>query len=139
VTGASTTFWWDIIWGFGIQSNATFSQARTSDGYNLPFLSKYTANFIPYYEKGPFSARVSFNYRSDYFEQVGLLDSNTMVAAYTDVDAQLAWHFTKKISLVFNATNLTDETYYEYSNTKNAPLGIYKTGRVFGLNFQFRQ
>jgi len=139
VTGASTTFWWDIKWGFGIQSNATFSQARTSDGYNLPFLSKYTANFIPYYENGPFSARVSYNYRSDYFEQVGLLNSNTMVAAYTDVDAQVAWKFNPKMSLVFNATNLTDETYYEYSNTKNAPLGIYKTGRVFGLNFQFRQ
>ncbi len=139
VSGASTTFWWDIIWGFGIQSNATFSEARTSNGYNLPFLSKYTANFIPYYEKGPFSARLSYNFRTGYFEQVGLLNSNTMVASYTDVDAQVAWHFNKKISLVFNATNLTDETYYEYSNTKNAPLGIYKTGRVFGLQFQFRQ
>jgi len=139
VTGASGTFWYDIGGGFGIQSNVTYSQAHTSNGYNLPFLSKYVANVIPYFEKGPFSARVSYNYRSDYFEQVGLLDSNTMTAAYTDVDAQVAWHFTKKISVVFNATNLTDETYYEYSNTKNAPLGIYKTGRVFGLNFQFRQ
>jgi iron complex outermembrane receptor protein len=82
---------------------------------------------------------VSYNYRTDYFEQVGLLNSNTMVAGYTDVDAQIAWKFTKKISLVFNATNLTDQEYYEYSNTKNAPIGIYKTGRTFGLNFQFRQ
>jgi iron complex outermembrane receptor protein len=139
VAGAAGTFWYDIGWGFGIQSNATYSEARTSNGYNLPFLSKYIVNVIPYYEKGPFSARVSYNYRTDYFEQVGLLDSNTMVAAYTDVDAQIAWHFTKKISLVFNATNLTDQAYYEYSNTKNAPIGIYKTGRVFGLNFQFRQ
>ena len=139
VTGATGTFWWDIIWGFGIQTNVTYSQAHTSDGYNLPFNSKWIVNVIPYYEKGPLSVRASYNYRSDYFTQVGLLDSNDMTDAYTELDGQIAWHFNKKMSLVFNATNLLDETYYEYSNTKNAPTGIYKTGRVFGLNFQFRQ
>ncbi len=139
VTGVSGTFWYDIGWGFGIQTNATYSQAHTTNGYNLPYNSKYIVNVIPYYEAGPFSARVSYNYRTDYFTQAGLLNSSDMTAAYTQLDAQISWHFSKKMSLVFNASNLLDETYYEYSNTKNAPDGIYKTGRVFGLNFQFRQ
>jgi iron complex outermembrane receptor protein len=139
VTGVSGTFWYDIGWGFGIQTNATYSQAHTSNGYNLPFNSKYIVNVIPYYEMGPLSARVSYNYRTDYFTQVGLAGSSAMTDGYTQLDAQVAWHFNNKLSLVFNASNLLDSEYYEYSSTKNAPDGIYKTGRVFGLNFQFRQ
>jgi iron complex outermembrane receptor protein len=139
VTGASVTGWYDLGWGFGIQTNGTYSDAKTSNGYNLPFLSKYVVNVIPYYEYGPVSARLSVNYRSDYFTQVGLLRSNDMTAAYTEIDSQFAYHVNKKMSIVFNAENLLDQTYYEYSNTKNAPLGIYKTGRTFGLTFQYRQ
>jgi iron complex outermembrane receptor protein len=139
VEGFSLTYWWDIAYGFGVETNYTFSSPQTSNGYNLPYLSREVANIIPYYEKGPFEARVSLNYRSQYFTDIGRLNSSDFTDAYRELDLQVAYHFTKKISLVLNASNLLDETYYSFSGTKNAPTALYKNGRVFGLNFSFRQ
>jgi iron complex outermembrane receptor protein len=139
VEGFSLTYWWDIAYGFGVETNYTFSSPQTTAGYNLPYLSREVANIIPYYEKGPFEARVSLNYRSQYFTDIGRLNSSDFTDAYRELDLQLAYHFTKKISLVLNASNLLDETYYSFSGTKSAPTALYKNGRVFGLNFSFRQ
>jgi iron complex outermembrane receptor protein len=139
VEGFALTYTWDIAYGFGIQTNYTFSSADTKDGYNMPYLSKDVINVIPYYEHGPYEARVSLNYRSQYFTDIGRLGSSDFTDAYREVDAQFAYHINKKISLTFNASNLLDETYYSFSGSKDAPTALYKNGRVFALSFTFRQ
>ncbi|WP_230483106.1 TonB-dependent receptor [Sphingomonas sp. Leaf21] len=134
VTGFSLTAQANLIWGFGIQSNYTFASADTGiNGQGLPFLSRDTFNIIPYFESGPFSARVSYNYRSKYFYQFGRLQSADYTDAYRQLDFSASYNINAHFRLTATASNLLDETYYQYSDTPSAPTAIYKNGRVFSL------
>jgi iron complex outermembrane receptor protein len=138
VRGLSLTAQQDIAWGFGIQTNATFSEADTTNGYNMPYLSKTTFNIIPYFEKGPFSARVSYNWRSEFFTAIGRLNLPMFSDSYKQLDASVSYAITKNIQLVVNATNLLDSTYFAYYQSKYAPMGVYKTGRMLTTSISFK-
>ena len=143
VNGAAVNFQTPIKWGFGIQANYTYavdSQGTDASGnrLNLPYLSRNTFNVIPYFEKGPFQARVSWSYRTHYFTGIGRLNSVDSTAAYNEVDASAAFNINKHFTISFNAQNLLDETYYSYSGTPDAPTALYKNGRTFSLAGAFR-
>jgi iron complex outermembrane receptor protein len=139
VTGFSLTAQANLLWGFGIQSNYTFADADTGiNGQGLPYLSRNTFNIVPYFEKGPFQARLSYNFRSKYFYQFGRLQSSDYTDSYRELDFSASYNFTRNIRLTANASNLLDETYYQYSSTPNAPTALYKNGRVFSLTATFK-
>ncbi len=133
------------IWGgFGLQANYSYQDSSTSTiagingALNLPYLSKHTVNVIPYFESGPFQARVSYNYRTSYFRTIGRLGSEEMVAPYSQLDASASLNLTKNITLTVNAQNLLDETYLQYSGTRDRPSAFYKNGRTFVGSVSFR-
>ncbi len=127
------------IWGgFGIQANYSFADSSTDEGLNLPYLSKHTVNVIPYFESGPFQARVSYNYRSSYFRAIGRLSSVDMVAPYNQLDASVSFAVTPNITLTANAQNLLDETYVQYSGTRATPTAFYKNGRTYAGSVSVR-
>lgn len=127
------------IWGgFGIQANYSFADSSTDEGLNLPYLSKHTVNIIPYFESGPFQARVSYNYRSSYFRAIGRLSSVDMVAPYNQLDASVSFAITPNITLTANAQNLLDETYVQYSGTRATPTAFYKNGRTYAGSVSVR-
>jgi len=134
VTGFSLTLQTPIAYGFGIQANYTFADADTGiSGQGLPYLSRNTYNIVPYFESGPFQARLSYNYRSKYFYVFGRLSSADYTDKYRELDLSVSYALTKNISITANASNLLDETYYQYSSTPDAPTALYKNGRVFSL------
>lgn len=57
------TFLPGLLSGFGTQLNATLLDTSSSDGNPILGVSKQTYNAILYYEKGPFTARVAYNWR----------------------------------------------------------------------------
>jgi len=133
------------IWGgFGLQANYTFQDSSTSSSdasgaeLNLPYLSKHTVNVIPYFESGPFQARLSYNYRTKYFRTIGRLGSREMVAAYNQLDLSAGFNLTKQITLSLNAQNLLDETYRQYNATPDRPTAFYKNGRTYVASLSFR-
>ncbi len=133
------------IWGgFGIQANYAYQDSSTSttlnttEILNLPYLSKHTVNIIPYFEKGPFQARVSYSYRSSYFRTIGRLGSQEMVAPYNQLDASASLKLTDNVTLTVQAQNLLDETYLQYSGTPDRPSAFYKNGRTFVGSISFR-
>ncbi len=138
VTGFSISGNTNLIWGFGIQANYTFADADTQSKNGLPYLSRDTFTISPYFEKGPFQARVSYNRRSKYFYRFGRQSSSDYTAAYRELDAQISYNLNKAISFTASASNLLDETYYQYSSTPDAPTSIYKNGRVFSLSATLR-
>ncbi|WP_448662945.1 TonB-dependent receptor [Sphingomonas sp. CJ20] len=139
VTGFSISGNANLLWGFGIQANYTFADADTPGASTgLPYLSRNTVTISPYFEKGPFQARVSYNRRSKYFYRFGRQQSQDYTDAYRQLDAQISYNITKMISLTVSASNLLDETYYQYSSTPDAPTSIYKNGRVFSASTSFR-
>ncbi len=137
VNGFLVSYQSNLPWGFGIQTNVSYAEAEVQD-YNMPFLSKYTVNVIPYYEKGPFQARLSYNYRSSYFTGIGRLNSKDSTDGYNQLDFSASYQFTDRMSLNLNAQNLLDETYYSYSGSKDAPTAFYKNGRVLALSFAYK-
>ncbi|MES2336884.1 MAG: TonB-dependent receptor [Pseudomonadota bacterium] len=140
VTGFSLSGNTNLKWGFGIQGNYTFADAQTDDVNvpGLPFLSRHTVTVAPYFEEGPFQARLSYNRRSSYFNRFGRRQSRDFADAYQQLDAQISFAINDAIQVTATAANLLDEAYYQYSSTKNAPTSVYKNGRVFSIGATLR-
>ncbi len=133
------------IWnGFGLQANYTFSDSSTSSSdasgneLNLPYLSKHTFTVIPYYEDGPFQARLSYNYRTSYFRTIGRLGSREMVAPYQQLDFSTSYDVVEGVTVTLNAQNLLDESYYQYNGSRNRPTAFYKNGRTLAASVSYR-
>ncbi|UYC13377.1 TonB-dependent receptor [Xanthomonas sp. CFBP 8445] len=139
VKGASLNYQQAFGYGFGLQANYTYATADASTGLNLPYLSKNTYNVIPYWENGPWMVRVNYSYRSKYFTQVGRLNSQVFTDEYKQLDLTASYQINDWMSVSFSATNLLDSTYYWYNEVKYAPIGMYKNGRGYQaqLNFKF--
>ncbi|KLD78363.1 TonB-dependent receptor [Xanthomonas hyacinthi] len=139
VKGASLNYQQAFGYGFGLQANYTYAESSSEDGLNLPYLSRNTYNVIPYWENGPWMVRVNYSYRSKYFTQIGRLDSNVFTDAYKQLDLTASYEINDWMSVSVSATNLLDSTYYWYNEVKYAPIGMYKNGRGYQaqLNFKF--
>ncbi|MDD0929020.1 TonB-dependent receptor [Xylella fastidiosa] len=139
VTGLSLNYQHAFAYGFGLATNYTYAQSNSNDGLNLPYLSKNTYNVIPYWEKGPWAVRLNYSYRSKYFTQIGRLDSQVFTDAYKELDLTTSYKFNDWVTLNISATNLLNSTYYWYNEVKYAPIGMYKNGRSYQaqLNFKF--
>jgi iron complex outermembrane receptor protein len=79
----------------------------------LPNASKDSYNLGAFYENEQFSARVNYNYRSEYFlaqTEFG----NRYREAQSNVDAQLSWNVTDYMTVKLEALNLTNEVWENY-------------------------
>jgi iron complex outermembrane receptor protein len=137
--------------GFGLQANFTYvdsSTPTTVSGIGTPVnapltnLSKRSYNIVAMYEKGPFSARVAYNYRSSfvtgfaYYVNTGLL--NQALDGYADLDASLNYSITKNVQLAVQGVNLTDALRYQFYGSKLFPSNIYTDGRQFMASITLR-
>ncbi|MBD4161561.1 TonB-dependent receptor [Xanthomonas citri pv. citri] len=79
------------------------------------------------------------NLRSKYFTQIGRLDSKVFTDEYKQLDLTASYQINDWMGISFSATNLLDSTYYWYNEVKYAPIGMYKNGRGYQaqLNFKF--
>ena len=139
VHGLALQYETDLPFGFGVSTNVTFAEADTgTKAYYMPYLSKYTVNVIPYYEKGPLQVRLSYSYRSKYFTQIGRRNSKDFTDSYTQVDLSGTYNVNDHVAVYVKGLNLLDETYYQFSSVTIAPTNFYKNGRVFmiGVNYK---
>ncbi|WBQ15185.1 TonB-dependent receptor [Sphingobium yanoikuyae] len=122
------------LWsGFGVQANFTYvdskapSPGATDNEGNQLFvpleqLSKYSYNLIGFYDKGPLSARVAYNWRSKYVVTTSGNGSGNLPifnAARGQVDASLTYTVNDHFGLTIDGVNLTNtenRTYYGISS-----------------------
>jgi iron complex outermembrane receptor protein len=91
--------------GFGIIANYTYSDATDSNGFPLVATSKNSYNLVGLYEKGPFSARLAYNYRDEaVFEFTEGRPS--FIGARSQLDAQLGFDLTRNVAIQLQAQNL---------------------------------
>ncbi|APO98238.1 TonB-dependent receptor [Xanthomonas perforans] len=145
--------------GFGIQASATFndsdvkirdpeSASSVGDGeISLPGLSKRVYNLTAYYEHKGFEARVSQRRRSDFIGEIGNFNGNRTlryVVGENITDAQISYNFSEAsslsgLTLLLQASNLSNSPYRTYAETKDRPLEYIEWGRTFvlGVNYKF--
>lgn len=152
----------DLFWkpmeGFGIIASASFFDSNIkirdpesassvgSEDISLPGLSDEVYSLTAYYEKHGFGARLSQRMRSDYIGEIGNFAGNRTlryVEGENQLDAQLSYTFEKGafdgVTLLFQASNLTDEAYQTYAETKDRPLEHIEWGRTYlvGVSYKF--
>ena len=153
----------DMLWapleGFGIVASASFNDSDIeildpesassvgTDPISLPGLSDEVYNFTAYYERAGFEARVSQRKRSDFIGEIGNFDGNRTlryVVGEDQLDAQVSYTFGEAsslagLTLLFEASNLTNSPYQTYAGTKDRPLEYIEWGRTYlvGVNYKF--
>ncbi|MBA3940144.1 MAG: hypothetical protein C0520_02925 [Sphingopyxis sp.] len=91
--------------GFGVIANYTYSDSEDAAGFPLVAVSKNSYNLVGLYEKGPFSARVAYNYRDEAVFEFSE-GRPSFVGSRSQLDAQLGVDITKNFALSLQAQNL---------------------------------
>ena len=138
--------------GFGFQANATFvGTDKPYDSHNLS-ISRFAVtglansyNFIPFYEKYGFQARLAINHRAEYLNSFGQLQNNsafgtepTFVNAGTYVDFSTSYQFNKHLNLYFTGLNLSNQIYSTHGRFSEQLLDVVDTGRQFTLGVHYK-
>jgi TonB-dependent receptor len=138
--------------GFGFSSNVTFvgtnkpydASNRTVSNFAVTGLAN-SYNFIPFYEKYGFQARLAINHRAEYLQSYGQTQNNsqfgiepTFVNAATYVDFSTSYEINRHFNVYFEALNLTDETYATHGRFKEQTLDVVDTGRMFTVGVHMK-
>lgn len=112
--------------GFGVIANYTYSDSEDSAGFPLVAVSKNSYNLVGLYEKGPFSARIAYNYRDEAVFEFSE-GRPSFVGSRSQLDAQVGVDITKNIALSLQAQNLMPKksATTEYSNFNTTALNSY--------------
>ncbi|ULU25913.1 TonB-dependent receptor [Dyella terrae] len=126
--------------GFGLRANYTYSDSKTVAGGPLPYNSKNSSTIAPYFEKGPYTASISYNWRGEYLAGgyvAGAPDSYT--GSFKELDASAGYQINKHVQLTFNMLNLLNSKYTQYFGPGTTELANeYVSGREFMLEAHFK-
>jgi iron complex outermembrane receptor protein len=123
--------------GFGIIASYSYIDSSTpikdvaGRVLPLPGLSPNNVNFVGYYERGPFSARLAYNWRDDYLVGLSAAATGIYNSPYTDLSATLRYDVSDAISLGFEANNLLDEKQRTYDGVEEALRTNLFFGRIY--------
>jgi TonB-dependent receptor len=133
--------------GFGFQTNATFVSTNkpydpnnlSQSGFAVTGLAN-SYNFIPFYDKYGFQARVAVNHQASFLNSFGQIQNNsqfgiepTFVNATTYVDFSTSYQINRHFNIYFTALNLTDQVYSTHGRYSEQVLDVVDTGRQFTL------
>jgi iron complex outermembrane recepter protein len=133
--------------GFGFQANATFVSTDkpynpydiSTSGFAVTGLAN-SYNFVPFFDKYGFQARVAVNHRAEYLNNFGQHQPNSQfgaepvfVNAATYVDFSTSYAINRHFNVYFEALNLTDQAYSTHGRFKEQILDVVDTGRMFTL------
>lgn len=118
------------LWsGLGLQANYTHVDSKVEQSAGkfipLPKLSKDSYNIIALYEKGPVQARIAYNWRSAYLDQIngsGVFGFNQFAAPYSSLDASASYRINDVFTVSVDGVNLTNSMYHTYVGKKSGGL-----------------
>jgi TonB-dependent receptor len=129
--------------GFGFQGNVTLLDGSfdtpTERGIAFQGMSKKIANASLFYEKFGISARVSYQWRSDWLDTLGGFGSGEYRKGYENLDLSLRYAVNENLTLFADLANLTNEKYIAYQGTTATPTEVEQIGSryLFGVRFGF--
>jgi TonB-dependent receptor len=155
----ATIYGWEVAaqhWfgesGFGIQANYTTVEGDieydvgadpSADQFALEGLSD-SANIVLIYENYGISARLLWNWRDDFLNQVQRTASGgnrnpEFVEEYEQVDLNISYEINDNFSVTLDGINLTEEEVVHYGRSQNQVFFIQEldTRYVLGLRYTF--
>lgn len=154
VKGFELAFEMPLAYGFGFNTNYTYADGKetsttcraqqtsgASHACDLVGTSKNSFNIGGYYESGPISARVAYNYRSAFLNGV-----DRRSAVYQDdvgtVMASLSYTVSDNLSVTFEGKDLNNPRLSSYlydSFGGKQPQAVYTNGRQYyvGLHMKY--
>ena len=130
--------------GFGVIANYTyinsgtdFESAKTMASYSIPGLSENTINFTVFYEKGPWGGRISYNFRDDFLDNIGVAwqPHPYFVESYKQFDASFSYAPNDRLSFALEGINLTDESVYYYNRVGSGQEDHFSSAINAGRRF----
>lgn len=130
--------------GLGVQANVTKlktdnKDTKASDGSPLPLpgLSDLQYNTTLFYSKDEWDARVSYNYRNEYYEQP-FSDYSRFNDEIGRLTAKVKYKFNKNLSVFVQGTNLTDQENKRYIDDPARPHQTSHVGRNYRVGFNYK-
>jgi len=131
----------DGFWGnFGGTFNYTRTTSESSDGFELPRVSKNTYNLIGYYETEKFSIRLAQNYRSAYNLEAGgsFQGRERQVRARSQLDLSATYNPQKSLQFKVQAFNLNNSLREEFEGFDVLGRRTDYDGRTYTFSVQKR-
>lgn len=138
--------------GFGFQVNGTvvgtdkpYDPSNLSvGGFAVTGLSD-SANFVGFYDKDGFQARLAVNWQDSYLNGFGQLQNGssfgtepTFVNTNWNMDFTTSYDVTDQVTVYFEAMNLTDATYSTHGRYSEQLLDVVDYGRKFIAGVHFK-
>ena len=138
------TFLPGVLSGFGVQASVAFVEGdfQTPDGRKVSFpgTSKRITNLSAFYEKYGFSARIGYQHRTDWLDDISVDATRDLYWNATErVDLSLRYEVVKNFTLYADVINLTDEPGIRYEGDETRPHEVESFGRrlLFGVRATF--
>ena len=126
--------------GYGVTANYTYTDASAEDAEaEVDGTSKNMLNLSAYYENDSLSARVMYNYRSDWYKGFHFNGDKLYNDEFGQWDASFNYNLNENLSFNLEVVNITDEQVLEYNEDEHRVMGIYENGRRFvvGAKYNF--
>lgn len=130
------TFLPGALSGFGVQGSIAFigGEFETPEGRKVKFpgTSKRITNLSAYYEKYGFSARIGYQHRTGWLDDISVDATRDLYWDATErVDASLRYAMNENLTFYADLVNLTDENGVRYEGDLSRPYEVEGFGRRF--------
>jgi iron complex outermembrane receptor protein len=125
--------------GFGVNANYTLLDSSLSATSTLAIpmapigLAESTWNATLYFEKGPFEARASYNWKDEYVESIGYEMYPIYRDAYGQLDLSASYRISDNFQVELKGINVTDEATTGYTMDPSFPTMYEFSGSRFSL------
>ena len=136
--------------GFGVQANFTYADGKVEAPpvagaptviQRITPVSRYSYNLIGMYERYGFSARLAYNWRSEYidFFASNIPGGFVEVSPVSFLDFSASYDINDNFTVTVDATNLLNETYRDsFGGSDIAPRDTRQYDRTFSAGIRFR-
>jgi TonB-dependent receptor len=135
---------------FGTEINATYIDNKLDAPGNpngediaFPDVSKWSYNLVGFYEKGPLTARLAYNYRSKFVQSFDTAGDQTSVRDFSNgvdrLDASLSYAINDKLTIAGDVSNILGKPFRNFRRNfdgVNFPVDIRYEERVYSLGIR---
>jgi TonB-dependent receptor len=129
--------------GFGFIAN--YTKVNSDLQYNVDSLGAQfplqglsnSANLVGFYENKTWEARVAYNWRDQFYNGNDGQGSPVFVEPYGQIDANVGFKFSERLSFQLEAINLTDRNQRSHSRTRQAVEFATQTGARYMLGARY--